>query len=252
MTNIKKSTVNQISDESSDNNSIAVIIVTYNAAKTLQACLNSIFKQTHKNIELIVIDGASTDGTIKILEENDLKISFWLSEKDSGIYDAMNKALQYVTSEWIYFLGADDELLTDFSKMALVLKNPTTIYHGNVIFKTLALPGNVDGYFQAKVGIFHQAIIYPKLVFEKFRYNLKYPISADYELNMRCWRDKMFSFQYTGYTIAFFNDTGKSFFGADEIFKKDKLKLIAKNFGLLIWLRCAFREIKIKYFGKQV
>jgi glycosyltransferase involved in cell wall biosynthesis len=97
---------------------VSVIIVTYNAVKTLQAALDTIYSQTYPNIEVVVIDGLSTDGTVEILKANDAKIAFWKSEKDTGVYDAMNKAVTQVTGEWVYFLGADDELLPEFSDAA--------------------------------------------------------------------------------------------------------------------------------------
>ncbi|WP_420156188.1 glycosyltransferase, partial [Siphonobacter sp.] len=94
---------------------VSVILVTHNAEKCLQACLDSIFRQTYPRIEIIIMDGASTDATVSILEANTEKITFWRSEEDQGIYDAMNKALEYVRGEWVYFIGADDELTHEFS-----------------------------------------------------------------------------------------------------------------------------------------
>lgn len=89
---------------------ISVIIAVFNGAKTLQQCLDSVAKQSYSNIELIIIDGGSTDGTVKLIEENQAKISYWISEPDRGIYNAWNKALRQATGEWICFIGADDFL----------------------------------------------------------------------------------------------------------------------------------------------
>lgn len=87
---------------------ITVIIAVRNGAGTLQRALDSVFEQTYKDIELVVMDGASTDGTQAILERNSARIAFWRSEPDGGIYPAWNKALDHVTGDWICFLGADD------------------------------------------------------------------------------------------------------------------------------------------------
>ncbi|MET0572762.1 MAG: glycosyltransferase, partial [Pedobacter agri] len=87
---------------------VTIIIVTFNADKTLQNCLNSIYEQKSDQLKIIVIDGGSTDHTVDILKKNNNKIFFWKSEKDAGIYDAMNKALEYLDTDWVYFLGADD------------------------------------------------------------------------------------------------------------------------------------------------
>jgi len=87
---------------------LTVIIVTYNAAATLQKSLDSVYMQSYPDIELIVIDGNSSDGTKDILIANNDKITYWRSEPDNGIYDAMTKALKQAKGDWIYFLGADD------------------------------------------------------------------------------------------------------------------------------------------------
>src|ERR1700730_11011275 len=100
------------------NGKISIIIVTYNAENTLQRCLDSIYIQAYPEIEIIVIDGNSTDNTVEILKRNSSRIAFWKSEPDEGIYDAMNKAIKHITGKWVYFLGADDELFSDFSKLA--------------------------------------------------------------------------------------------------------------------------------------
>jgi glycosyltransferase involved in cell wall biosynthesis len=225
---------------------ISVVIVTYNAAKTLQKCLNSIYEQSCKAIEIIVMDGDSNDGTKDILEQNTAKIAFWKSEKDSGIYDAMNKAISHITTERVIFIGADDLLLPDFSSMTHALKNPQHIYYSNVIYKDVKHSGYISPYSQAKSGIFHQSIIYPAAVFKKYIYNVKYKIAADYALNMRCYKDPLFNFEYLDYTIALYNDTGISSNSVDIEFEKDKGKLILDNYGMKIWLRYIFRRFKSK------
>ena len=87
---------------------ITVIIAVYNGVKTLQQCLNSVAQQSYPNVELIVIDGGSQDGTVELLKANQGNISYWVSEPDRGIYNAWNKALAQATGEWVCFLGADD------------------------------------------------------------------------------------------------------------------------------------------------
>lgn len=87
---------------------ITVIIAVFNAQSTLQQCLDSVTKQTYENVELIVMDGCSTDGSVEVLSRNTTWIAHWVSEPDRGIYHAWNKALQKATGDWICFLGADD------------------------------------------------------------------------------------------------------------------------------------------------
>lgn len=227
---------------------VSIIIVTYNAVKTIQHCLDSIFNQSEiAAIELIVIDGASDDGTVSVLRNNTQKIDHWISEKDSGIYDAMNKALNFVSTPRVFFLGADDILLPDFSNMLYILPtDPKAIYYANVIYKNTKHSGYITPYYQAKSGIFHQSIIYPAAIFKKYKYNVNYKIAADYALNMQCNKDPEFHFEYINFTISAYNDTGISSSTIDTEFEKDKSKLIFENFGLKIWLRYKFRILKAK------
>ncbi|MDD0814588.1 glycosyltransferase family 2 protein [Curvibacter sp. HBC28] len=86
----------------------SVIVAIYNGVSTVRECLASIVSQENVSVQLIVIDGASTDGTIEVLSEFSNDISHFVSEKDSGIYDAWNKGLKVIDSEWVIFLGCDD------------------------------------------------------------------------------------------------------------------------------------------------
>lgn len=89
---------------------ITVITSTFNAAKDLHWTIESIRAQNYPNIQWIIADGASKDDTVEILKQNEDVIDYWLSEPDSGIYDAWNKVLPYIKGEWVQFLGAGDEL----------------------------------------------------------------------------------------------------------------------------------------------
>ena len=88
---------------------ISIITATYNSANTVKDTLTSIQRQDHPDIEHIIVDGASTDKTMEIVSSYP-HIAKVISEKDKGIYDAMNKALKHITGQWVYFLGADPTL----------------------------------------------------------------------------------------------------------------------------------------------
>lgn len=87
---------------------ISVITVVFNGAATIEHTLRSVIAQSYGNIEHIILDGGSTDGTMEVLRKNDAQIDYWVSEKDAGIYDAMNKGLKLATGEIVGFLNADD------------------------------------------------------------------------------------------------------------------------------------------------
>ena len=90
---------------------VSIIVSTYNADAFLAGCIESIIDQTYPYIELIIIDGGSTDATLSIIEYYQKHVTFFVSELDMGIYDAWNKGLSVATGDWIAFVGADDILL---------------------------------------------------------------------------------------------------------------------------------------------
>jgi glycosyltransferase involved in cell wall biosynthesis len=87
---------------------VTVITAVFNARRTIADCIESVLQQDYRNLEFIVIDAASTDGTVDVIRKYDSRIDVWRSERDSGIFDAWNKGLKLATGEWIAFLGADD------------------------------------------------------------------------------------------------------------------------------------------------
>ena len=89
---------------------ISVVTVSYNAVSTIEQTILSVINQTYPNVEYIIIDGGSTDGTVDIIKKYADKIAYWVSEPDKGIYDAMNKGGLKTTGDFIQFLNAGDWL----------------------------------------------------------------------------------------------------------------------------------------------
>ena len=178
---------------------ISVITVCYNASKTISETLESIQSQDYSNFEHIVIDGMSTDGTIEMLNQKSDQIDQFISEKDSGIYDAMNKGIALATGDVIGFLNADDvyaynSVLTDVSK-AFEQEKSETVY-GDLQYITADGPEKVLRHWKAgayrrerfKNGWMppHPTFFAKKELFENFgSFNTDFKISADYELMLR-------------------------------------------------------------------
>ena len=87
---------------------ISIVTVTYNCKDTVEKTIQNVLKQTYPNIEYIVIDGNSTDGTKEIIERYADRLAYWVSEPDKGIYDAMNKGIKAATGDWILFRNSGD------------------------------------------------------------------------------------------------------------------------------------------------
>ena len=88
--------------------SISVVTVCFNAARTLEQTILSVLGQEGVNLEYIVIDGGSSDGSLAIINRHASRLAFWCSERDHGIYNAMNKGLSHARGQWVAFLNADD------------------------------------------------------------------------------------------------------------------------------------------------
>ncbi|WP_407428822.1 glycosyltransferase [Arcticibacter sp.] len=189
---------------------VTIITVVKNGEATLQALIDSIQKYKTPEMEFIVWDGQSTDRTLDILKQNSDTVDQYVSLPDSSIYDAMNKAVKLAKGKFIHFMGSDDILLEGFQKIVPYLQDEKTIYYGGVLTETGTISRPFDAYQLTKQHICHQAIIYPKAVFEKYTFDTSYNVFADYHLNLRCWTDTSFKKEHVNLIIAKFSPGGYS------------------------------------------
>ncbi len=207
---------------------ISIIIPTFNSGETLDLALGSICNQTFKNVEVLIMDGLSTDNTLKIAENYRDKIAslFIFSEKDFGIYDAMNKGIEKAKGDWLYFLGSDDTLYenTTLEKIASVIAlAEVDLIYGNVY--STRFNGIYDGEFNcsklASKNICHQAIFFNKTIFKKIgKFNLKYKSHADWDHNIRCFYSSKIKKKFIDNIVANYADDGFSSLNFDVIFNK--------------------------------
>lgn len=223
---------------------ISVITVTLNADKHLERCIKSVLDQDYKNIEHIVIDGGSSDGTVDILKKYDEKLAYWISEPDKGIYNAMNKALRHTKGDWIYFLGADDFLFSGFDELARTIKDPKTIYYGDCLWGNMVLGGKFSTYRLTKECICHHRILYPKRVFDKYTYNEEFRVAADYFLNIQCWNDAEFRKEHNPLLIANFSKGGFSEQVTDHLFVRKFPSIVKDHFNKLDYIRYLYKRYK--------
>ncbi len=213
-------------------NKISVITVTFNAAATLETTILSVIGQSYPDIEYVIIDGDSSDGTKEIIRKYKSALGHYISEKDSGIYDAMNKGIKASSGDWIIFLGADDVFYNNNIVSKIFSSDSVNGYdfiYGDVIFKSgyKIIGGSRDYIKLIDRNIVHQAIFYKKKIFDKLCvFNLKYKILADYELNLRIFRNPSFKKLYIPEVITLFNNKGLSNTTIDELFFKDQLEYL--------------------------
>jgi glycosyltransferase involved in cell wall biosynthesis len=213
---------------------LSIVIATLNCDSHIKGCIESIQIFNDKRIKIIVQDGGSTDETLDILESLNVNC---VSECDGGIYDAFNKALKRVSTDWVMFLGADDRLLINPISIINDLMPPyKSIYYGNVINEDT---GKVyDGKFTkfkiARKNICHQAILYHISAFEFNRFNLKYKYLSDYDFNLSLI-DSGYGLKYLDKILAVYGGAGVSKMG-DPVFEADRIMNIFHRLGLLILL----------------
>ena len=228
---------------------ISIILVCLNSEKTIEQTIQSIIHLDYPNIELIVIDGDSGDGTPDILNSYKRFINRLVVEKDSGIYDAMNKGVKLAAGDFLYFIGADDIIINSWGNLSGKLKLSNTVYYGNVYFPVTNQI--YDGKFSftrlLNKNICHQAIFYPKAVFEKYQYTNEYPLVADYYLNLLINSDPDFKFKFIDVLIAVFSEKGISNNMHDNKFHKDHLKIIKENYSYIFYIYLYLRKIYEKW-----
>ena len=123
---------------------VSIITITYNAAATLERTIESIERQDYDRIEYIVIDGASTDGTLQIIQRHMSGISYMISERDSGLYDAMNKGMAAATGDYLWFVNAGDEIFASDTVSRMMAAEPDAdVYYGDTVMTDMQGPESV-------------------------------------------------------------------------------------------------------------
>lgn len=231
---------------------ITIITVVRNGAATIQHLINSVAKYKTPHVEFFVWDGQSTDHTVEILKANSNVVDNFVSLPDTGIYDAMNKAVKHAKGKFILFMGADDQLLEGFPKIVPLLHDEHTIYYGGVIFGRVPVSHPFTAYQLTKANICHQAVIYPAAVFEKYTYNTSYKVFADYHLNIRCWTDPSFKQQFYNLIISEFTPGGFSDLTRDLNYTRDKEKWFKTFLPVKDYYRYVKRKAGLKGMLKEL
>ena len=209
--------------------SLSIIIPTLNSSNTLPFALESILHQSFTDFEILIIDGLSTDNTLEIAQSyRDERIKIF-SEKDKGIYDAMNKGIETALGEWLYFLGADDRLY-DQKVLKLISEEISggnyDVLYGDVY--SSRFNGRYAGEFNNEKilnqNLCHQAVFFKKEVFKITGvFDLKYNAHADWDHNMRWLLSPKISKSYINCIIAEYADGGFSSLFGDPKFEDEKL-----------------------------
>ena len=229
---------------------ITIVTISYNAEKTIEATIKSVVNQTYSNIEYIIIDGYSKDKTVEIIKNYSDKVSYWISEPDKGIYDAMNKGIMKATGDWILFMNSGDT----FSHKNIikdVFSNPIPEYiyiiygayqtkNGNTISDPI--PPRPIKNMMYEMAFCHQSCFVKTSIMKDNLFNLEYKIAADYNF---------FRHLYVKYGNKIFHNTvfSISYFDISDSFSQNNVNLLRKEYckirgikGIIYWIVKKIRQ----------
>lgn len=212
---------------------VSIITVCFNSVETIENTIKNLLKQDYDNIEYIVVDGGSTDGTVEVINNYRRHISKVISETDNGIYDAMNKGLRLTTGEIIGFLNSDD-LYADKSVIRRIVNavktNKADCCYGNLEYVTKGNPEKIvrkwistpyrDDLFSKGWHPPHPTFFARKHLFDRYGcFDLSYKIAADYELMLRFLKKYKVKSCYIPHVIVKMRIGGKSNKNLKQIIK---------------------------------
>lgn len=240
---------------------LTIITINYNNAKGLAKTFESVAGQTYHDFEYVVIDGGSSDGSKELITANN-RINYWVSEKDSGVYNAMNKGIKAAHGEYLLFLNSGDYFY-DHSVLARVapfFNSNAGILYGNSVFindlgyrKENHAPSKLTfGHF-VHDGLNHQAVFIKRsLFFKYFLYNESYKMYADWEffIYVLCVGNE--PYQYMDFFISYYDFSGLS--SNEETrrsFEKERQETFSKYFPMMLEDIKQLEELRTKRM-KQV
>lgn len=192
---------------------ISVVTVCYNAANSIEGTIKSVINQTYENIEYIIIDGGSTDGTVDIIKKYEDRISYWVSEPDHGIYDAMNKGIAVATGGYINFMNAGDKFCSHETLNEFVpqISESTIIAFGNWHITLNGLKQSRKPlswkYLKRQIPFCHQAAFYQTKYHKNHLFSPELKLVADYKIVYDAYCFDHVKFQYIPLYVADYDIT---------------------------------------------
>ncbi|MFD0762121.1 glycosyltransferase family 2 protein [Lutibacter aestuarii] len=203
---------------------VSIITINYNNQLGLQKTMDSVLAQQWRNFEYLVIDGGSTDESIPIIKANEKHIDYWVSEKDSGIFNAMNKGIKKATGNYLLFLNSGD-VLNGATALLDFIKHPNfkgDIIYGDYVFENgqKIYPDGLTPLFFVKSSLPHQSTFFKSTIFDEMgSYDETYKIAADRAFYIKCFLSEKYSFTHIQYPLTIFDLSGIS---NNLRFKKEK------------------------------
>jgi glycosyltransferase involved in cell wall biosynthesis len=199
---------------------VSVVTVVFNGAATIERTIRSVLEQDWPDIEYIIVDGGSTDGTLDILRRYEDQLDLWVSGRDQGIYDAMNKGIALCTGDWVGLINADDAYAPGAVRkaMAAVRNRPDiNIVHGDI---RIDYPGGHGKIKYARRSGFllkywemvlnHPSFFVRRSYYADHPFNISFRVGGDHHWTYRAWHDNREQFLYLPSVLAHFTAGGAS------------------------------------------
>lgn len=221
---------------------ISIVTVVYNGEKHLEQTIQSVISQTYDNVEYIIIDGGSTDGTLDIIKKYENQIDYWVSEPDSGIYCAMNKGIKVASGKFTAFINADDwyeKEAIDYISKAYAKEPNIKFFYGDINYikedgKVVLWKGNKG---ENGIGIPHPSCFIRSTILKQNLFNTSFKIAADTELTLKLFKSNITNL-YVNQVISNFRSGGISsnFWAAQKESFFIRAKYISFRFALKTFL----------------
>ena len=216
---------------------LSIITVNLNNASGLKKTCLSVVAQTFKEFEWIIIDGASEDNSVDIIKQYSNDVNYWISEPDSGIYNAMNKGIKLATGEYLLFLNSGDYLLHPWTLQEVIdeikASKYADIYFSDAVLDTyqvLKFPENITLDFFQQDMINHQNCLIRRELFKNRLYDESYQLLADYHFYVKGVLEKNLTFFHINTHIAIYDMNGISNKNIEKQFSE--IKSILKELGI--------------------
>lgn len=222
---------------------LSIITINYNNFDGLQKTMQSVFSQSFKDFEYIVIDGGSDDGSKELIEQNSSKITYWVSESDNGIYHAMNKGIKKAKGDYVFFLNSGDTFYNDAVLQQIVnsFTSKKDIYYGNVMINedesyVKTFPKELSFRFFFQQTITHQAVFVKRELFDTvfyFNESLKFVSDWEYLINAICKYNA--NYEYVDVIVSNYDLLGVSSLNSSKKkIEEERLSSLKKHFPLFI------------------
>ncbi|MCG2708262.1 MAG: glycosyltransferase [Candidatus Omnitrophica bacterium] len=214
---------------------ISIITVVRNGEKYLEQTIQSVINQTYKNIEYIIIDGLSTDGTLNIIRKHGDQVAYWMSEPDSGMYDAMNKGSYVASGDYALFLNSDDYLYhensieeilrlgLDGDEQPLLIVGQMAIAVKDKLFPDWIYPSSEKQINRDNPP--HPGTLVVSAIYKQIPYNCSFKLAGDYDFWETLRQKNLFQVKYVDSIISVFRMGGISNCGKREFLVSVELEI---------------------------